>query len=162
MVKKSETPTKRSTVFSPMWSASRKYGAVQPRAFTAASAAARVLVGSEPMMLCSRLDLFQTGTISTPSFLAARQAASWASASWAKRSPMPRENLPMTRGWEDIRGVRAARVGPGRTRWQPPGSLIFGVPPPRFSLPSTPRFIFTARPPYAPEDCCPAWRLHRP
>ena len=57
---------------------------------------------------------------------------------------------------------KAARVGPGRTRWQPPGSLIFGVPPPRFSLPLMPPFIFTARPPYAPEDCCPAWRLHRP
>ena len=33
---------------------------------TAASAAARVSAGSEPMMVCSRLDLFHTGTTSIP------------------------------------------------------------------------------------------------
>ena len=41
-------------------------GFFQPSAFTAASAAARRLAGSEPMKVCSRLDLFQTGTMSTP------------------------------------------------------------------------------------------------
>ena len=32
-----------------------------PRALTASSAAARALAGIEPMMLCSRFDLFQPG-----------------------------------------------------------------------------------------------------
>ena len=55
-------------------------GCFQPRALTAASAAARVVAGSEPMIRCSRCDLFQTGMTSTPFRLAIRQARSCA---WA-------------------------------------------------------------------------------
>jgi hypothetical protein len=57
MVKKSETPTKRSTVFSPMWSASRKYGAVQPRAFTAAVGRGAGASRLGAYDVCSRLGL---------------------------------------------------------------------------------------------------------
>ena len=66
MVKKSLAAMNRSTVSRRMWSASTWYGFVQPSAFTAASAAARTLAGSEPMIVCSRFDLFQTGMTSTP------------------------------------------------------------------------------------------------
>src|SRR2546425_12182744 len=41
---------------------------------TAAAAAARTLDGSEPMVRCSRLDLFQTGMTSTPCSAAFRHA----------------------------------------------------------------------------------------
>ena len=88
-VKKSQGATKRSTVERLMWSASNRYSPVQPRSATALSAAWRVWMGSEPMMLCSRLDLFQTGVMSMPSFLASMKAASWAWAPLAKRSPTP-------------------------------------------------------------------------
>src|SRR5579875_2640868 len=80
-----------------MWSASQKYGLFQPSAFTAASAAARVEVGSEPMMLCSRFDLFHTGMTSIPAFAASTHACSCAFAWWAKRSPTPMEYLPRVR-----------------------------------------------------------------
>ena len=49
-----------------MWSASTKYAPFQPSAFTAALASSRTLAGSLWTMLCSRLDLFQTGATSTP------------------------------------------------------------------------------------------------
>src|SRR6185312_6950836 len=90
-VKKSQGSRNRCTVFRLMWSASRKYGFVQPSSFTAASAAARVCVGSDPMIMCSRLDLFQTGVTSTPAALAFMQAASCAFAWCANRSPTPIE-----------------------------------------------------------------------
>ncbi len=66
MVKKSEESRKRSTVSRRMWSASMCQVFFQPSSLTALAAAARTLGGSEPMMVCSRLDLFQTGTMSTP------------------------------------------------------------------------------------------------
>src|SRR2546422_7386696 len=50
----------RSTVSSRMWSASTCQPFFQSSAFTAASAAASTLDGSEPMNVCSRFDLFQT------------------------------------------------------------------------------------------------------
>src|SRR5437763_33 len=59
-----------------MWSASTWYGFAQPSAFTAASAAARVVAGPEPMIVCSRFDLFQTGTTSIPRSAARTQARS--------------------------------------------------------------------------------------
>src|SRR5271170_29805 len=99
-----------------MWSASRKYGVVQPSAFTAASAAARVCVGSEPMMVCSRLDLFQTGAMVTPAFLAFTQACNCALAWCAKRSPMPTEYFGSCNGslilftYLDFRGADAKMV----------------------------------------------------
>ncbi len=61
-----------------MWSASTKYGFVQPSSFTAASAAARVCAGSDPMIVCSRFDLFHTGTTSTPASAAFMHAANCA------------------------------------------------------------------------------------
>jgi hypothetical protein len=61
IVKKSQGAKNRSTVPTVIWSASQKYGLSQPSAFVAASAAARTPSGSEPMMVCSRWDLFQTG-----------------------------------------------------------------------------------------------------
>src|SRR5215207_540118 len=92
-VKKSLAAMNRSTVFTPMWSASTKYAPVQPSDFVAASASARTLSGSLWTMLCSRLDLFQTGATSTPSRCAVTNAASCARPWWAKRSPMPMEYL---------------------------------------------------------------------
>src|SRR5437870_3587378 len=62
--------------------------------WTAFWAASRTLAGSEPMMVCSRLDLFQTGVTWAPFSEARTQACNWALAWCAKRSPMPRENLP--------------------------------------------------------------------
>src|SRR5205807_1082440 len=47
----------------------------------------------EPTILCSRLDLFQTGTIGTPRLAAQIQAASCGLAWCAKRSPTPIENF---------------------------------------------------------------------
>src|ERR1017187_4637697 len=49
------------------------------------------------MMVCSRFDLFQTGTTSTPASAAFMHAASWALAWWAKRSPTPMENFGSVR-----------------------------------------------------------------
>ena len=74
-----------------MWSASTWYGFVQPSSRTAASAAARVVAGSEPMIVCSRFDLFQTGMTSAPCSAASMQARSCAFAWWANRSPTPTE-----------------------------------------------------------------------
>src|ERR1700678_242859 len=82
-----------------MWSASRRKGWVQWRALTAASAAARLWAGSEPMVMCSRLDLFQTGTMEAPSLWARRHVCNWASACRANRSPIPREYLPSGTYW---------------------------------------------------------------
>ena len=56
-----------------------KVGFFQPNSFTAASAAARVALGSEPIIKCSRLDLFHTGTTSIPAAAAITHAASCAS-----------------------------------------------------------------------------------
>ena len=92
-VKKSHGARKRSTVAAVMWSASQKYGSFHPSAFTAASAAALTLEGSEPMMLCSRFDLFQTGTTSTPCSRTFTHACNCALAWWANRSPTPTEYL---------------------------------------------------------------------
>ncbi len=50
-------------------------------------------LGSEPMIMCSRLDLFHTGTTSTPASPAITHAASCAFAWCANRSPTPTENL---------------------------------------------------------------------
>ena len=80
---------KLSTVFRPMWSASTWYGPFQPSAFTAASASARTLSGCVWTIRCSRFDLFQTGTMSTPSALASISARSCACPWRAKRSPIP-------------------------------------------------------------------------
>src|SRR5207247_6402144 len=46
------------------------------------------------MVMCSRLDLFQTGMTSTPRSAALMQARNWALAWCAKRSPMPNEYFP--------------------------------------------------------------------
>src|SRR5437016_12846099 len=46
------------------------------------------------MVMCSRLDLFQTGMTSTPSSVALIQGRNWALAWCAKRSPMPSEYFP--------------------------------------------------------------------
>ncbi len=78
MVKKSHGSRKRSTVASVMWSASQKYGSFQARALTAASAAWRTEEGSEPMIICSRFDLFHTGTTSIPLWRAFMQACNCA------------------------------------------------------------------------------------
>ena len=74
-------------------SAQAKYAPFHPSAFTAASASSRTLVGSLWTMLCSRLDLFQTGVTSTPSCFAFTKAASCALPWCANRSPMPMENF---------------------------------------------------------------------
>src|SRR6185437_9555439 len=92
-VKKSQGSRNLPTVFRLMWSASRKYGFVQPSSLTAASAAARVWLGSEPIIMCSRLDLFHTGTTSTPASAARMHAASCALAWCANLSPTPNENF---------------------------------------------------------------------
>src|SRR3954453_8760486 len=81
-----------------MWSASTWYAAFQPSASTAASAAARVLEGAEPTVVCSRCDLFQTGTTGAPFSAASIQARNCAFAWCAKRSPMPNENFPRVNG----------------------------------------------------------------
>ena len=47
--------------------------------------------GAEPMVVCSRCDLFQTGITSAPRSAAIMQARSCAFAWWAKRSPTPTE-----------------------------------------------------------------------
>src|SRR5215469_6840017 len=91
IVKKSHGAIKRSTFFRLMWSASRKYGVFQPSSFAAASAATRVFFGSLPMIVCSRLDLFHTGATSIPPSFALMQAANWAFAWCANRSPTPTE-----------------------------------------------------------------------
>jgi hypothetical protein len=91
MVKKSLDDRKPSTVSRRMWSASTWYGFVQPSSRTASSAATRTLGGCEPTVVCSRYDLFQTGTTSAPRSTAVMHARSWALAWWAKRSPTPIE-----------------------------------------------------------------------
>ena len=76
MVKKSQASMNLSTVLRLMWSASTWYGLLQPSVLTASSAAARVLAGVEPIMVCSRFDLFHTGMTSTPCSAAILQACS--------------------------------------------------------------------------------------
>ena len=78
IVKKSDESRKPSTVSSRIWSASTCHGFFQPSSATAFSAAARTLAGLEPMMACSRLDLFQTGVTSTPWLAAMMTACNWA------------------------------------------------------------------------------------
>src|ERR1700722_20714165 len=92
-VKKSQGSRNLLTVFRLIWSASKKYGLVQPNSLTAASAAIRVWLGSDPIIMCSRLDLFQTGTTSTPASEARTHAASCAFAWRANLSPTPIDNL---------------------------------------------------------------------
>src|SRR3954466_12762550 len=81
-----------------MWSASTWYAFVHPRADTASSAAARTLDGDEPTVMCSRCDLFQTGTTGAPCSAAIMQARSCAFAWCAKRSPMPKVYFPRVMG----------------------------------------------------------------
>src|ERR1700689_918606 len=81
-----------------MWSASQKYGFSQCSACTAASAAWRTDEGSEPMIVCSRFDLFQTGMTSTP-FCKATSHACNSVLGWCPNlAPTPTEYLPSLRG----------------------------------------------------------------
>ena len=91
IVKKSLDARNRSTVSSRIWSASTNQGCGHFLFATAAAAASRTLAGSLPMKLCSRFDLFQTGATTTPAAASRSNAANWASASWANRSPTPNE-----------------------------------------------------------------------
>src|SRR3954447_25120217 len=101
-----------------MWSASTWYGLVHFRSRTAASAAARTLAGSDPMMVCSRFDLFHTGMTSTPLLAARTHAWSCALAWCANRSPPPIEYFPSVSMGRNLRGVWGVVVSdwPGEER----------------------------------------------
>src|SRR6185312_5483357 len=85
---------------------------VQCSAFTAASAAARVEYGSEPMMLCSRFDLFHTGITSAPAFCASMQACSWVLVCFVIRRRPPRENFPSWSALMMSSVMKAVAMGP--------------------------------------------------
>src|SRR5262249_34011583 len=91
------------------------------RARTAQSAAARVPDGSEPTILCSRFDLFQTGMIVTPCCAARTQAANCGFAWCANRSPTPSEyfsrDFLVTNGPQSYsQSIVGGGAGPGQAR----------------------------------------------